>query len=124
MIGTMLRHSETPPEGWVVCIAASPFRPVLGVPYREYLRRLYRRQPRLFVRWARDAQHKDYTLVGDDAETAILYDALCRVALSKGFFIGEPLDEAVVRDAERRLTATERSLCANPTDVPGRRTPP
>jgi hypothetical protein len=112
----VLHRSESPPEGWVLCVAASPFRPPLGVPYREHLRALHRRDPRLFADWARCADGEDLTLVGDAAETAILYDALCRVALRRGFRIGEPLAEGAVQEAERRLAASERALYANASD--------
>jgi hypothetical protein len=115
----VLHRSETPPEGWALAVAASPFRPPLGVPYREHLRALHRHDPRLFLAWARDADGRDYTLVGGPDETAILYDALCRVALRHGFRIGEPLAEEALRDAERRLAASDRALYANPSDARG-----
>lgn len=101
----------------MLCVAASPFRAPLRVPYREHLRTLHRRDPRPFADWARRADGEDFTLVGEAAETAILYDALCRVAISHGFWIGEPLAEEAVRDAERRLAASERALYANPADA-------
>ena len=114
----MLRRSETPPEGWVLCVAASPFRAPLSVPYRAHLRALYRRRPRLFLRWAQLAVGEDLTLVGESDETAVLYDALCRVALGHGFRVGDALPEAAMRDAESRLAASDdRALYANPTDA-------
>jgi hypothetical protein len=112
--GGVLHRSEAPSEGWVLCVAASPFRPPLGSPYRAHLRALHRRDPRLFLDWARRADGEDYTLVGPAEETAILYDALCRVAIRRGFRIGEPLTEEALREAERRLATSERALYANP----------
>jgi hypothetical protein len=91
----------------VLCVGASPFRPPVGQPYRAFLRSLHRRNAHLFVEWARQADGSDYTLVGDPAETIILYDALCRVAISHGFWIGEPVPEEVVQQAEHHLAAPE-----------------
>src|SRR5262245_34187382 len=101
----MLLRSETPREGWVLSVAASPFRAPYGVPYRAHLRALHRRRPRLFLRWAQLAVGEDLTLVGEPEETAVLYDALCRVALGHGFRIGDPIGDplpAPLRAAEGR----------------------
>jgi hypothetical protein len=88
------------------------FRAPPDVPYREHLRALHRRHPRRFVDWARRLDGEDHTLVGGEAETAILYDALCRVATSREYWIGEPLAEEALREAARRLAASERALHA------------
>ena len=76
---------------------ASPFAPpdmAIGADpqrYRDYLRALYRHDPGLFTGWVRDAARRDVTLLGDEWLTAVLYDALCRVARSLGLDIGAPL---------------------------------
>ena len=99
----MLYGATEPVEGWCAVVWASPF----ALPdaktgadperYREYLRALYRRDPGLFMAWARDAARRDVTLMGDEELTAVLYDALCRVARSLALDIEEPL---VWTDAE------------------------
>ena len=114
--GGVLHRSESPPEGWVLCVGASPFRPPLGVPYREHLRALHRRDPGLFADWALCAHQEDLTLVGEEAETAILFDALCRVALRQRLPDPEPSAEGAVQEAERRLAASEHALHANASD--------
>ncbi len=58
---------------------------------RDYLRQLYRRDAGLFMAWTRDAARRDVTPLGDEWLTAVLYDALCRVARSIGLHVGEPL---------------------------------
>lgn len=74
----------------------TPFYPPNDVTtpaaYRQYLRELYRRNPRIFLNAARDARQRDFYLLGDDWMTSVLYDALTRVARAHGFDIGEPLE--------------------------------
>ena len=66
----------------LIFVWANPFAPpdaATGADperYRDYLRDLYRQQPRLFTDWAKDAAERDVTLLGDDSLMAVLYDAL------------------------------------------------
>jgi hypothetical protein len=93
----MLYRAETPVEGWCAVVWASPFAPpdaATGADperYRDYLRALYRHDRGLFIAWARDAAGRDLTLLGDEWLSAVLYDALCRVARAIGLDIGAPL---------------------------------
>ena len=96
--GGVLSRAAEPQAGDCIVVGASPFAALDGQTradpraFREHLRRLYRQAPRLFTDGARDAAEKDITLVGDETETAVLYDALCRVARASGFDIGVPLE--------------------------------
>ena len=91
----MLRRSTAPEDGEGRTVAASPFGSPHDVTtpeaHRDWLRRLYRSDPRAFASWAREALGEGYCPIGDDWMTATLYDALCRVARSIGLDIGEPL---------------------------------
>jgi hypothetical protein len=93
----MLSYSSDPHEGRAWNMSNTPFYPPHEIEQtpaamREYLRELYRRNPRIFLNAARDAQRRDYYFLGADWMTMPLYDALCRVARAHGFDIGEPLE--------------------------------
>jgi len=67
----MLRHSSDHHLGYCALFHVTPFAPPSDVTtpeeYLVYLRALYRRNPRLFVDWARDARDRGCTLHGSVA---------------------------------------------------------
>jgi hypothetical protein len=91
----MLGRSTTAEEGYAWAMSNTPFWPpheiTTSAAYRQWLRELYGRRPQLFLDAARNARDRSYYLLGQEWMTAVLFDALCRVARAHGMDIGEPL---------------------------------
>jgi len=60
---------------------------------------------KLYEKGERDAHARSHTLVGDDWEAAVLYDALARVGRSLGIDTGEPLIWREVQAVRSDITA-------------------
>ena len=90
----MLRYADAPQEGSCWNLSNSPFWPpehwtLDADAYRDWLRRLYLSEPRVFLDFVRQVRERDVTLITGVRPDLlpVLYEAVVAVAASRGWSI-------------------------------------